>query len=454
MKSEPTIVFCTTCKGRAQHLSQTLPRNLADNAEYANARFVVLDYNSGDGLREHLLQQFKFEIESGRLVVYSFPEAKSFKMAHAKNMAARCGMIEFADILVTLDADNFTGPNFAQFIANHFREPGIFLAPNFQQIHNLPHGPLRPQRGYAGRLAIRAQDFIKAGGYDEAFDTWQGEDIDLLARLRRMGYTERYIDNCYLGAIPHGSDVRFKEYPEAQKHEKAGEFHRLSNRKDTVVNFGKIGMGVLYRGKDCVPVKLSAIPTRIFGIGMQRTATTSLDRAFQVLGLDSLHWGTGEAARIWHEMHSLGRSPTLERWYAVSDNPIPLLYQKLDVLYPGSKFILTVRDETKWLASVERLWNPDHNPARWVWDAYPISHRIHQALYGQRHFDADVFIKRYRAHNAEVLEYFKDRPDDLLVMNMEAGDGWPGLCHFLSTPIPPIPYPIESHTGITEGAIY
>ena len=42
-------------------------------------------------------------------------------MAHAKNMAHRLGIIEGADILCNLDADNFTGPGFASYIAEQMQ---------------------------------------------------------------------------------------------------------------------------------------------------------------------------------------------------------------------------------------------------------------------------------------------------------------------------------------------
>ena len=66
-------------------------------------------------------------------------------------------------------------------------------------------------------------------------------------------------------------------------------------------------MGTVYRNFGNKPIKLSAIPTRIFGVGLHKTATTSLHKAFQVLGFDSLHWGRGEAPLIWDEMQSVGR---------------------------------------------------------------------------------------------------------------------------------------------------
>jgi hypothetical protein len=98
-----SVVFCTTCKGRANHIEQTLPRNLAGNQ---HSKFVILDYNSTDHLLEYLSSNHQKDIESGHLVVYSMlPGADGpipFAMAHAKNMAHRCGMLEGGEILVNL----------------------------------------------------------------------------------------------------------------------------------------------------------------------------------------------------------------------------------------------------------------------------------------------------------------------------------------------------------------
>ena len=385
------------------------------------------------------------DLTSGRLVYYRHDAVGPFHVAHAKNMAARCGILEGADILVTLDADNFAGQDFAEFVAESFREPGIrpgiFLCPNFPLIHSLPHGPERPARGYAGRLAIWSQTFIKAGGYDEIFATWRGEDTDMIYRLGRMGYAQRHIDNRYLNVIPHPAAVRFREYPHAQQYDNKREAEAIRARTETVVNYGNVGLGAVRRNFSDRTVELGPVPTRIFGIGLHKTATTSLHKALRILGFDSFHWGVGEAPMIWYEMSAMGRSQTLEQWYALSDLPIPLLYKDLDESYPGSKFILTIRDEVDWLRSVSRLWDARYNPTRHLWYVYPFSDQIHTVLYGQKSFDPLVFLRRYRRHNAEVQAYFKDRPGDLLVMDMDDGAGWGPLCKFLGTPVPDVPYP-------------
>jgi hypothetical protein len=452
----PRIALCTTCRGRSQHIKLTLAKNIADNAHYPNAVFVLLDYDSQDDILSYVHQAHAKDLATGRLVLYSYKNGGGpFLMAHAKNMAMRCGMLEGADILVTLDADNFTGEGFCEFIAQKFAEPGvvpgIFLCPDYLLIKSLPHGASRPARGYAGRLALWARSFLAVGGYDEIYNTWRGEDIDMNFRLQRMGYAMRYIDNKYLNAINHSSEVRFKEYPHAQQYENKAEVDVIRARTETVVNAGKWGLGKVHRNFRAHAVRLDPLPTRVFGIGLHKTGTTSLNAAFKILGMDSFHWGAGEAPMIWHEMAALGRSKTLEQWYALSDLPIPLLYQKLDKTYPGSKFILTVRDEAAWLQSVQRLWSHEYNPTRWVWDVYPFSNQIHTELYGRKDFDAAVFLARYRRHNAEVRAYFKDRPGDLLIMDMS--DGWASLCEFLGKPVPDEPYPYKNKSVATVSCV-
>ena len=231
----------------------------------------------------------------------------------------------------------------------------------------------------------------------------------------------------------------------------ANDSWRIPGRQTgTVANYGKFGVGTVYRNGDPTPIELGPVPTRVFGIGLHKTATTSLHKAFQLLGYDSLHWGASEAPLVWEEVNAAGRSKTLERFYAACDLPIPLLYHKLDQAYPGSKFILTVRDEAEWLRSVERLWDERYNPTRWQWDVWPISNRLHHALYGRIDFDPATMLGRYRRHNAEVKEYFRTRPQDLMVMDLSAGAGWPELCGFLGAPVPAVPYPREYATRLRE----
>jgi hypothetical protein len=360
-------------------------------------------------------------------------------------------------------------------------------------------GQGRLPKGISGRIAVYRHAFLNAGGYDEKYETWSPDDKDFTARLARLGYQPHEIAPRFLQAILHTNKLRFREYRHAEETALCEEaFHKdIYESTATVVNFGNIGCGTVYRNFDFSrPIELKPLPTRIFGIGMHKTGTTSLHTALCILGFDSAHWKSARwAKRIWQEMAAetqavrdlLGyeyelaknyselsfdlhqnlfhaaecshRSPTLERHYALCDLPIPLLYEELDAAYPGSKFILTVRDEAKWIESVRNHWDHEKNPFRAKWNDDPFTHKAHKLLYGQKGFDEHLFLRRYRQHNADVLDYFKDRPDDLLVMHMDGAmlqarnevrplpeAGWGGLCRFLDKPIPDAPYPVAFKT--------
>lgn len=430
------LVFCITCKNRTPHLRETLARNLADNP---NSRFVVLDYHSKDDLLEFLSDTFLGEIAKGRLVVYSYAGWPKFRMAHAKNLAHRLGIIEGGDILVNLDADNYAGPDFESFATRQLSsQPRAFL------WANMIKGEMT--RGIGGRIAVSRKTFTTSGGYDEKFESWASDDKDFNLRLRMMGFKGIEIERQFLECVRHNDRVRFKDYPhliEASPSEfeiNAAEITRA------VVNGGNIGCGTVYRNFDRDHlVEVKPIPARIFGVGLSKTGTVSLHQALKLLGYDSWHWSSAHAAKsIWQEMKSEGRSQSLERYEALTDLPIPILYRELDVAYPGSKFILTLRNEEKWLESIRRHFLPEHNPWRSGWDSDPFSHRVHHLTYGRTDFDPEAFLARYRQHNAEVQEYFKHRPNDLVLLHLDKKHGWGKLCHFLDRIEPDVPFPHEN----------
>jgi hypothetical protein len=431
------VVFCTTCKGRAHHIKQTLPRNLADNP---SAKFVLLNYNSQDDLAAYVMEHHRADIAAGRLAFYSTYEPERFNMAHAKNMAHRLGILEGGDILVNLDADNFAGAGFDAYLEREFAA-AAYCGREYFMWARMVKGEMA--RGINGRMAVTRNAFLMVGGYDEKYNTWGPDDEDFKIRLKMLGVECAEIDPRYLDAVRHTDKQRFRDYPEV-----AGTAYgerSVCSPGSSIANFGRVGMGTVERGKTGRYRTIGAIPTRIFGIGMHKTGTTSLDKAFGILGISSHHWGTANWARdVWRQVSLEGRSALVDERYAFCDLPFTILYQQLDKAYPGSKFILTVRPEHEWLRSVERHWDAAINPYRKDWDIAPFTHKMHQLVYGQKHFDRAVFAARYHRHNAEVWQYFKDRPGDLLTLHI--GDGWPKLCAFIDRPVPNVNYPHELAT--------
>jgi|SRR5215472_4293571 len=437
------VVFCTTCKNRTQHLKVTLPQNLVDNS---HAVFVVLNYNTDDDLIEYIDGEYRALIDEGRLVLYSHLDTPKFRMAHAKNMAHRLGIREGGDILVNVDADNFAGAGFDEYIRRQFARYGSGIFMSARMIKGVM------VRGINGRIAVTKEAFLRSGGYDEVkFNGgWSSEDKDFNLRLRQLGYQDVEIAPFYLNGVPHNDKVRFREYPHMAAI--AGDLEITPQTVTKVANNGAFGCGTVFRNHDLdSPIIIEPLSRRprVFGIGMHKTATTSLHIALQKLGYESWHWSSAHVAKaIWREMNEGDRSPTMEQYDALCDLPIPLLYRKLDEAYPGSKFILTLRDERKWLEAVMRHFSVAFNKWRAGWDNDPFTNIVHQKLYKRTDFEPDVFLERYQRHNAEVLEFFKNRSQDLLVMKMDQGAGWKELCGFLGHEAPAdINYPFVNGTA-------
>ena len=53
----------------------------------------------------------------------------------------------------------------------------------------------------------------------------------------------------------------------------------------------------------------------------------------------------------------------------------------------------------------------------------------------------DEILRDYEARNEEVIAHFAGRPDDLLVLDVVAGEGWEKLCPFLGLDPPDEPFP-------------
>jgi hypothetical protein len=170
---------------------------------------------------------------------------------------------------------------------------------------------------------------------------------------------------------------------------------------------------------------------KVFCIGFQKTGTTSMMRALTILGYKV----TGPNHVFDKDLASKLDRITTELSYqydAFQDNPWPLVYKQMDALHPGSKFILTIRDEQKWYDSYR-----NHFEGR-------KSTPMKGLLYGPQagcFKDPELYKGRMRRHNLEVREYFRDRPDDLLVIDVTRDQRWEPICAFLGLPVPDVPFP-------------
>jgi hypothetical protein len=190
---------------------------------------------------------------------------------------------------------------------------------------------------------------------------------------------------------------------------------------------------------------------KIFGIGLSRTGTTSLTEALRTLGYKACHFPLDDFSR--RQITDFLRDPSeflrlsvLSQLDALTDTPICCTYQALDRAYPGSRFVLTTRDKASWVASCKAYWPDKLKPIleRASLDISAYVHLINRTVYGAEAFDSELFSQAYDSYLASVQHYFRDRPEDLLVLDICRGDGWSKLCEFLQVAEPDAAFPHEN----------
>jgi hypothetical protein len=204
---------------------------------------------------------------------------------------------------------------------------------------------------------------------------------------------------------------------------------------------------------------------KVFCIGRNKTGTTSMAKAFTELGLVvGLQWVAERLLCDWAR-----RDFRRLFWYcrtaqAFQDVPfsLPFTFQALDQRFPRSRFVLTVRNSPEqWYESLTRFHAAKFANGRIptcddlraagyargsAYDAYRLIHRTPPG----DPYNRETLIASYNAHNNAVVEYFRHRPDDLLVLNVAQPDAYDRLCTFLGEPSTGKAFPWENKTADVE----
>jgi len=187
---------------------------------------------------------------------------------------------------------------------------------------------------------------------------------------------------------------------------------------------------------------------KYFCIGLNKTGTTSLKKAFE--DLDFVVGDQMAAEKLADRYYFDGNFEPIisycETAQVFQDIPFswPETFKHLDQAFPDSKFILTVRDTPEqWYQSLVRF----HSKSFGSQGGIPTAEELRNVAYVNKGFvyravkvygtldddlyNKDALIAHYDQYNKSVLEYFRDRPDDLLVINLSEQDAYGRYCAFL-----------------------
>lgn len=194
-------------------------------------------------------------------------------------------------------------------------------------------------------------------------------------------------------------------------------------------------------------LKLFRKKPKLFCVGCNKTGTTSLEQALRDFG-----YRIGKQAQAedllydWHRRDFNKLINYCRSADAFQDIPFSLAgtYRAVDQAFPGSKFILTVRNSPdEWFSSLKRYHEKLFNNGNPVEEIHLASAKYHRQgwmldcmklIFNYPDvplYTREPYIAIYEKHNADILDYFKDRPDDLLVLNVAEEGAYNKLRVFL-----------------------
>lgn len=193
--------------------------------------------------------------------------------------------------------------------------------------------------------------------------------------------------------------------------------------------------------------------TKIFGIGLSKTGTTSLTEALRVLGFSAAHYFNNFSGEMIADRD-------IALYDALTDTPISYQFQELYARYPDAKFIYTTRPLEQWkpslLKHIRRALNIDtfkgfdsivngENETRHG----ELFRDVHNKLYVPFETPEDA----YNAHDQSVRDFFAARPEaNFLEINFFKGDGYPELAAFLGVPEPEHAFP-QKNVAATKAVL-
>ena len=188
---------------------------------------------------------------------------------------------------------------------------------------------------------------------------------------------------------------------------------------------------------------------KVFCIGLSKTATSSLDSALKMLGLQTLHW-TNPYTK------ALIADRDLVLFDGFSDIGISWQFERLYDRFPNARFIYTTRPLEGWVRSITSHYERVHGVREPKALRQPGFQQRFQGAAGQAEMNLygghDSWEACYREFDRRVRRFFADKPaDTFLELAICEGEGWDKLCGFLGVPVPAVPFPVANSAPEVHG---
>ncbi len=207
--------------------------------------------------------------------------------------------------------------------------------------------------------------------------------------------------------------------------------------------------------------------TKIFIIGRNKTGTTSIRKSFKDLGY--IVGDQRRAELLYSSYMKSDFNPIIDYCRTAEvfqDYPFSYseTYKHMDKAFPKSKFILTIRDSAEqWYDSLTNahskkfgkegslptkrdLKNTTYVEKGWMWKIFSFFYNPPDL---NDIYNKENLIETYNNHNNEILKYFKNRPEDLLVLNIGKNGAYQKFIDFIGVESPIRNFPWENKTDQT-----
>lgn len=202
---------------------------------------------------------------------------------------------------------------------------------------------------------------------------------------------------------------------------------------------------------------------KIFCIGTGKTGTTSLAKALKDFKFKLGDQPSGELLlKKWYHRDFKSIIKFCHSADAFQDIPfsLPYTYIAIDQHFKNAKFILTIRDTPhQWYESItsfhSKLWADDQGPPnanqlksatyRYTGFAYEAQKFIYNTPDGDL-YNEEALKNFYTRHIHDVSEYFRSRPEKLLIINVSKNEDYFKFCKFLEKDPIASSFPWENKT--------